>query len=97
MFHVAFRALRSRHPLARLLAGVLSLVAVLALLALGTFVLVALLVGGALLLIVNAFRSASQPRADATRASSATPEPAPPGVIEGEFTVVNGERVVTRR
>jgi hypothetical protein len=93
MFHVAFRALRSRHPLARLVAGVLSIVAVLALLALGTFVLVALLVGGALLLIVNAFRSASRPRADAPPA----PAPAPPGVIEGEFTVVGGERVVTRR
>lgn len=94
MFHVAFRALRSKHPLARLVAGLLSLIAVLALLALGTFVLVALVVGGALLLIVNAFRSASRPRAAA--APPAAPA-TPPGVIEGEFTVVADDHVATRR
>jgi hypothetical protein len=92
MFHGLFRVSRPRHPLARVLAGVLSVVAVLALVALGAFVLAALVVGGALLMLVNAFRAARRPRADA-----AAPKPAPAGVIEGEFTVVSGERVATRR
>lgn len=94
MFHGPFRALRPRHPLARLLAGVLSIVAVLALVALGTFVLAALVVGGALLLLVNAFRNARRPRAAAAPAGAPPP---PPGIIEGEFTVVDGEHVATRR
>ncbi|GAA0716840.1 hypothetical protein [Dokdonella soli] len=86
MFYGPFRAFRPRHPLARLLSGVLGIIAVLALIAVGMFALAALAIGGGLLLLVNAFRSARPPAAS----SNAQTAPAPPGVIEGEFTVIQG-------
>lgn len=81
MFHGPFRVFRPRHPLARLAAAVLGILAVVLLIALGTFVLVALLVGGGVFMLVNALRTARRPR-------GAPPRAAPAGVIEGEFTVV---------
>lgn len=82
MFHASFRSVRPRHPLARLLSGVLGIAALLMLVTLGMFAFAALVIGGALFLLLNAFRSARPPRAQAG-APTATP-----GVIEGEFTVV---------
>lgn len=83
MFFHAFRIPKPRHPLARLLGGVLGLVAVLMLVALGLFAFAALAIGGALFLLVNALRARPTP----ARAPTAGPA-APAGVIEGEFTVV---------
>lgn len=83
MFFHAFRIRRPRHPLARLLGGVLGLVAVLMLVALGLFAFAALAIGGVLFLLVNALRARSAPAH--TPAGGAA---APAGVIEGEFTVV---------
>ncbi len=81
MFHGPFRVFRPRHPLARLAVAVLGVLAVVLLIALGTFVLIALLIGGGVFMLVNAFRAARRP----DTAPRGTP---PPGVIEGEFTVV---------
>ena len=86
MFHGPFHLFRPRrHPLARLLSGVVGVLAVLTLVALGMFAAAALLVGGALFLLVNALRGA-RPRA---AAAAATAPPPPTGIIEGEFTVVD--------
>jgi len=81
MFHGPFRVFRPRHPLARLAVAVLGVLALVLLVALGTFVLVALLIGGGVFMLVNAFRAARRPTAPRGTAP-------PPGVIEGEFTVV---------
>lgn len=86
MFHASFRTFRPRHPLARLLSGVLGLVAVALLVTFGLFAFAALVIGGVLFVLVNAFRSAQAPRAQPGAASSRTPPPA--GIIEGDFTVV---------
>ena len=84
MFQARFRAFRPRHPLLRLLAGAIGLVAVIALVTLGLFALVALAIGGALFMLVNAVRTPKRaPAAGADR-------PATPGIIEGEFSVVPG-------
>lgn len=80
-FYGPFRAFRPRHPVARFVAGVLGAIAVLLLIALGMFAIAALAIGGGLFLLINALRSPQRPTATAQR----TP---PPGVIEGEFTVV---------
>lgn len=85
MFYGPFRVFRPRNPLARLVTGVLGIVAVLLLVALGMFAIAALAIGGGLFLLINAFRSAQRP---ATQAGSPPSPPPPPGVIEGEFTVV---------
>lgn len=77
------RGMRSRHPLVRLLTGVLGLLAVLLFIALGMFAVVALVIGSGVFLLVNALRSA-RPAAQPAHA----PVAPMPGVIEGEFTVV---------
>jgi hypothetical protein len=87
MFQTSFRAFRPRHPLMRLLTGALGILVALLLLALGAFALAALVVGGALFVLVNAFRSTRAARPQPGRASTT-----PPDVIEGEFTVVEGVR-----
>lgn len=91
MFRASFRAFRPRHPLARVLMGALGIIAAVLLVALGTFVLAALVVGGTLLVLVNAFRSAR-----AARPRSGQAPTTPPGVIEGEFTVVQDTRTSER-
>jgi hypothetical protein len=83
-FYGPFRAFRPRHPVARFVAGVLGAIAVLLLIALGMFAIAALAIGGGLFLLINALRSPQRPTATAG-AAQRTP---PPGVIEGEFTVV---------
>lgn len=90
MFHASFRTFRPRHPLARLLSGVVGLIAVLLLVTVGMFAFAALVVGGALFMLVNAFRSSRTQRANPAPAPSRTPPPA--GVIEGDFTVVSNTR-----
>lgn len=92
MFLGSYRAYRPRHPLARLLVGVMGLLIAALLIAFSVFALVALGVGGVIFMVVRALRTASsaavQPGSGAGPASpSASP---PPGVIEGEFTVVAG-------
>jgi len=84
MFRWNFRP-RSRHPLARLLSVVLGAIALVAVLAFGMFAAVALLIGGAFVLLMNALRTPP-------RAPGAVPPAPPPGVIEGEFTVVRDAR-----
>ncbi len=84
-FYGPFRALRPRHPIARFVVGLLGIVAVLLLIALGMFAIAALAIGSGLFLLVNALRSPQRPAAGGP--APRTP-PAPPGVIEGEFTVV---------
>lgn len=87
MVHGLFRAARSRHPLARLAMGVLGVLVVLLFVTVGVFALAALVIGGALLLLVNALRSTSRPRASTD--PGATAPPTAPDVIEGEFKVVS--------
>ena len=82
MFHARIRTFRPRHPLARLLVGVVGAAVALVLVAIGVFAVAALAVGGALLLLAKSLR---RPQA----ASPSTPA-APAGVIEGEFSVVSG-------
>jgi membrane protein implicated in regulation of membrane protease activity len=74
-----------RHPLARLAAAVIGAVVLVAVLALGMFAFAALVVVGAVWLLVRSFvpANASPPR---------TNNAPPPGVIEGEFTVVEDAR-----
>jgi hypothetical protein len=84
MFQARFRAFKPRHPLARLLAAIVGVLAVAALITLGLFALVALAIGGALFMLVNALRAPARPHA----AASAAGRTAAPGVIEGEFSVV---------
>jgi len=86
MFQPRFRLLRSRHPLVRLLTGLAGLLAVALVLALGLFALVALAIGGAAWLLVNAVRASTRP---APASAGKAPAPAAPGVIEGDFTVVS--------
>jgi hypothetical protein len=74
--------LRPRNPLLRLIGGILGLVVVLGLVALGLFAFIALFAGGAIWYVVHLFRAKRPPvprpkgRADES------------GVIDGEFTVV---------
>ena len=71
---------RARHPLSRLLAAVVGAVALLALLVFGLFAAAALVVGGAVFLLIKSLRAS--PAAPRTN-----PAPSPENVIEGEFTV----------
>ena len=83
--HGLFHALRPRHPLLRLLAGVVGAAALLALVTLGLFAMAVIAVGGLVFMLVNALRSPQRPVATA----NAAPRTTPPGVIDGEFTVVS--------
>jgi hypothetical protein len=84
MFRWTFRP-RTRHPLLRLLAAVVGAAALIVLLAFGLFAAVAIALGGAVVLLINALRN--------SRAASVPPaSPTPDGVIEGEFKVVHETR-----
>jgi hypothetical protein len=83
MFHARIRTFRPRHPLARLLLGLVGVAVALVLVAIGFFAVVALAIGGALLLLAKSLRP--QPRDPGQPAS-----PAPTGVIEGEYSIVDG-------
>lgn len=81
MVHRLFRMAHSRHPLARAAIAVLGVIVVVLFVTVGVFALAVLIVGGALLLLVNALRS-----------KPGSPRPVPantPDVIEGEFKVVS--------
>lgn len=71
---------RARHPLVRLLALVVGAAVLLVVLAFGFFAAVAIAIGGAVVVLFNALRTAPQRAAPAAQA--------PAGVIEGEFKVV---------
>jgi len=83
MFRWNFHS-RARHPLARLLGVVLGAAALLVLLTFGLFAAVALIVGGAIVVLVKALRTPQ-----GVAAARPPPPPRANGVIEGEFTVVN--------
>lgn len=72
---------RARHPLSRLLATVIGALALLVLLVFGLFAAAALVVGGAVFLLIKALRAPSQ------AAGRPNPTPSSEHVIEGEFTV----------
>lgn len=80
MFRWSFHP-HARHPLSRLLATVIGALALLVLLVFGLFAAAALVVGGAVFLLVKALRAPPQ------AAGRANPTPASEHVIEGEFTV----------
>ena len=82
MFGFRFHS-RARHPLVRLLTLVAGAAVLLVVLAFGFFAAVALAIGGAVVVLLNALRT-PQPRP--AHAEPATQAPA--GVIEGEFKVV---------
>ncbi len=83
MYQHSFRVIRSRNPLARVLVGVIGLVVFALLLAIGVFALAAMVIGAGIFMLVRSLRSAAVPAA-----SAGQPASPPPGVIEGEFTVV---------
>ena len=87
MIHGLFRAARSRHPLARIAMVVLGVIVALLFLTIGVFALAALVIGGALLMLVNALRSTPRPYRAA--GPDAAAPPSSPDVIEGEFKVVS--------
>lgn len=88
MVLASFRTFRPRHPLARLLVGVLGAIAVLALVALSLFAVAAIAIGSGLFLLINSLRSTPRPT---TASGTARGTPAKPGVIEGEYTVVQAD------
>lgn len=79
---VIHSGLRPRNPVTRLIGWILGLFAVLGVLALGFFAFVAILVVGAIWMLVNALRG--NKRAPARPASRAQES----GIIDGEFIVV---------
>lgn len=89
MFYTRLRFVRPRHPLARLAALVLGVLAIGVALMLGAIVLALLLAGGALWLVWRKVRDgltgAPAPRAAPT-----------PGVIDGEFEVLSQPRAPQR-
>lgn len=72
---------RTRHPLTRLLTAVIGAAALVVLLAFGLVAAAALVVGGAIFVLIRAL-TAPQQRPAPVRPAAAD------GVIEGEFTVV---------
>lgn len=84
MIRWSFRP-RARHPLARLVTAVLGTAALLVLIAFGLFAAAALVIGGAVVLVLKALLRPTP--------GAAPPRPATPtGVIEGEFKVVSDTR-----
>jgi uncharacterized BrkB/YihY/UPF0761 family membrane protein len=75
---------RFRHPLARLLGGLLGIVAVVGVLLLGFFAFLVVLIGGAIWILINHLR---KPKAQKS-ARPAAPKRDSQGIIDGEFTVV---------
>jgi threonine/homoserine/homoserine lactone efflux protein len=88
MFRWTFRS-RARHPLARLLGVVVAVAALVVVLAFGLFAATALAMGGAAVLLYNAFRGVKPP--SAAPSGAAAPSRANERVIEGEFKVVHGD------
>ncbi len=74
-----------RSPLMRLIGAVVGALMVLALIALGMFAFLALVIGGAAFMLVRALR---KPRVPASAEAAAAARPASLDVIDGEFTVI---------
>lgn len=81
---ILFRSFRPRHPLARIAVAVLGAVAVAGFIALSLFAAAALAIGGGIFLLIRALRGTPRPAA----ATASPTRTAKPGVIEGEYTVV---------
>lgn len=79
---VIHSGLRPRNPVTRLIGWILGLFAVLGVLALGFFAFIAILVVGAVWMLVSALRGNRRPP---VRPSAPTPDS---GIIDGEFIVV---------
>lgn len=75
-------SLRPRNPLVRLIGGILGLIVVLGLVALGFFAFIALFIGGAIWYLVHLLRAQRPRRPQAQTAKRQD------GVIDGEFTVI---------
>jgi hypothetical protein len=82
MFGFRFHS-RAQHPLVRLLALVVGAAVLLVVLAFGFFAAVALAIGGAVVVLINALRTPQRATPGAAPAAQT-----PPGVIEGEFKIV---------
>lgn len=86
MYTTMFRIPRTRHPFLRAVSAVVGVLILAALVVFGFFAALALITVGAVIWATRQFvRPAAAP---AQAARPQTPPPAPPGVIEGEFTVV---------
>ncbi|MGB0133598.1 hypothetical protein [Dokdonella sp.] len=83
-------SLRPRNPVARLIGWILGLLAVVGVIALGFFAFVAILVIGAIWMLVNTLRGKHKGPA---RSAPTTPEN---GIIDGEFIVVRESERRTR-
>ena len=83
--------LRPRNPLVRLIGGILGLIVVVGLIAVGFFAFVALFIGGAIWYGIHLLRSKRPGRDRSQRKATKTED----GVIDGEFTVVvdSGRRI----
>lgn len=79
MFRFHFRP---RNPLVRLIGGIVGVLAVAAVLALGVFALAALVIGGGLLWLYSTVRGSLVKPTVVPAAAT------PPGIIDGEFTVI---------
>lgn len=77
-------SLRPRNPLLRLIGGVLGLLAVIGLLAIGFFAFIALMVGGAIWYLIHLLRAKRKPAPPDQSARAAS------DIIDGEFNVVSG-------
>ncbi len=81
MIHATRYWLKSRHPLARVVAALLALIVVAVLVVLGLAVFALLVAGGMVFMLVRALRRAYAANAPAPGADAS-------GTIEGEFVVV---------
>ena len=80
---------RPRHPLARLLLGVLGLIVLAGVLTIGFFALLAFAVIGTIVALTRALARTHLAATHAPQPSAATDHPR---VIEGEFVVINPQR-----
>ena len=78
--------LRPRNPIARLIGWILGLFAVLGVLALGFFAFIAILVIGAIWMLINVLRGKQTSPARPAPRTNRAPEN---GIIDGEFIVIS--------
>lgn len=81
-----------RSPLMRLISVVVGALMLLALIALGMFAFLALVIGGAVFMLVRSMR---KPRVAVSPDSAAASRPANLNVIDGEFTVIEHRETST--
>lgn len=78
-------SLRPRNPLLRLIGGMLGLLVVIGLLAIGFVAFIALMVGASIWYLVHLLRAKRKPASPRQPTSSAS------DIIDGEFNVVRGD------